>query len=140
MKIFCGGRIAFQKLTSPRCRVCRVNCELWAVYWWNSTSVPSGSWHQNCQVSSQPFFLGFHFHAALDQGVPHRVKVIHFQAEMMDALAAGGFRRAGLEDFDEMIRVDLEIKSKQLAVLHEIKMPAQAERPAIEIQAAVQIL
>jgi hypothetical protein len=39
-----------------------------------------------------------------------------------------------------MMRVNLEIKSKQLAVLDEIKMPAQSERPAIEIQAAVQIL
>jgi hypothetical protein len=59
---------------------------------------------------------------------------------MMDSLAAGGFRRAGLEDFNEMMRVDLEIKSKQLTVLEEIKMPAQTQRPAIEIQAAVQIL
>jgi hypothetical protein len=59
---------------------------------------------------------------------------------MMDPLVAGGFRRAGLEDFNEMMRVDLEIKSKQLAVLEEIKMPVQTQRPAIEIQAAVQIL
>jgi hypothetical protein len=58
----------------------------------------------------------------------------------MDPLLAGGFRRAGFENFDELILVDLEIKSEQLAVLDEIKMPAQTQRSAIEIQAAVQIL
>ena len=36
----------------------RVNCELFGVYCWNSTSVPSGSLHQHCQDWSQPNFLG----------------------------------------------------------------------------------
>ena len=57
----------------------------------------------------------------------------------MNPLAADFRRRVGLENFDELARSGLQIKSKQFAILQEIEMPLQSQRAAIEIQAPVQI-
>jgi hypothetical protein len=80
-----------------------------------------------------------HLHAALDQGVAHGVKVVHFEAEMMNPLAADFRRRIGLEDFDELAGADLQIKSEQHAVLEKIEMRLQSQRAAIKFPAPVQI-
>jgi hypothetical protein len=39
-----------------------------------------------------------------------------------------------------MARDDLQVKSKQLAVLQKIKMPLQSQRAAIKIPAPIQVL
>ena len=47
--------------------------------------------------------------------------------------------RVGFENFDEMPRIDLEIKSEQGAVLEKVEMLFQSERAAIKVQTPVQI-
>jgi len=85
-------------------------------------------------------FFWRHRHAVQVQLRTQRVHVLHFQTKVMDPLAAHFRRRTGFENLDELPRARLQIKSEQLAVLEEIKMPLQAERAAIEIQAPVQII
>src|ERR1019366_2832571 len=90
-----------------------------------------------CLVAAQLFRS--HLHAALDQRAAQRAKVVHFEAKMMNPLAADFRRRIGLENFDELTGTDLQIESKQCAVLEKIEMPLQSQRAAIKIQAPVQI-
>ena len=52
----------------------------------------------------------------------------------------GNFRiRAGIENFNKLVRCDLQIKSEQPAIFEKIEMPLQSQRAAIKIQAAIQV-
>ena len=59
---------------------------------------------------------------------------------MMNPLLLDFRRRIRLKNFDELPRRNLQVKSKQPAVLVEIKMFFQTQRAAIKIPAAFQVV